>query len=307
MNVSATEKIRLGIQKGGQISWELDLVRVRGLDKAEDMEIETVELTGPDSSRIGLRAGTADVVLTDWLWVSHERSLGANFAFYPYSAISGCVAVPSDSPVAVMGDLRGKKLGVAGGGMDRNWLLLRAYARRAGIDLRTESILVFGSPQQIAEKAIEKEVDAALASWNFCAALEGRGFHSLLAMPDVAESFGATGPLAMNGFVFDGEFAARHSETLTRFLKVMRAARQLLADSPEEWVKLGPRLGTKDPAALTLYRQRYGASLARRSIAAEEADARLLFHVFAESGGRDLVGEASELDAGTFYKAGPGS
>jgi len=44
----------------------------------------------------------------------------------------------------------------------------------------------------------------------------------------------------------------------------------------------------------------------RRSIADEEADARVLYRVLAEIGGRDLVGPAAELDPGTFYHAVPG-
>ena len=41
-------------------------------------------------------------------------------------------------------------------------------------------------------------------------------------------------------------------------------------------------------------------------IADEEADARVLYRVLAEIGGRELVGPAPELDPGTFYHAVPG-
>ena len=41
-------------------------------------------------------------------------------------------------------------------------------------------------------------------------------------------------------------------------------------------------------------------------IADEEADARVLYRVLADIGGRELVGPAPELDPGTFYHAIPG-
>jgi NitT/TauT family transport system substrate-binding protein len=41
-------------------------------------------------------------------------------------------------------------------------------------------------------------------------------------------------------------------------------------------------------------------------MAEEEADARVLYRVLAKAGGRELVGPASELNAGTFYHAIPG-
>ena len=41
-------------------------------------------------------------------------------------------------------------------------------------------------------------------------------------------------------------------------------------------------------------------------MADEEADARVLYRVLADIGGRELVGPAPELDSGTFYHAIPG-
>ncbi len=53
--------------------------------------------------------------------------------FLPYSSTEGALMVPGDSPVRSVADLAGKRLGVAGGPLDKNWLLLRARpARRTG-------------------------------------------------------------------------------------------------------------------------------------------------------------------------------
>jgi NitT/TauT family transport system substrate-binding protein len=57
---------------------------------------------------------------------------------------------------------------------------------------------------------------------------------------------------------------------------------------------------------LTAYRDRYREGIPRRSIADEEADARILYRVLAAIGGRELVGSGQELDPGTYYRAIPG-
>jgi NitT/TauT family transport system substrate-binding protein len=54
---------------------------------------------------------------------------------------------------------------------------------------------------------------------------------------------------------------------------------------------------------LKTYRDRYRDGIPRRNINDEEADARVLYRVLAEIGGRELVGPAPELDPGTFYHA----
>ena len=72
------------------------------------------------------------------------------------------------------------------------------------------------------------------------------------------------------------------------------------------WAAAAQRIGTKDPTTLALYRKRYVAGIPRRSVAAEEADAALLYRVLADIGGEKLVGPGKTLDPGTFYKGGDG-
>jgi NitT/TauT family transport system substrate-binding protein len=64
--------------------------------------------------------------------------------------------------------------------------------------------------------------------------------------------------------------------------------------------------GATDVATLYAYRDRYREGIPRRPVAEEEADARALYHVLAEVGGRELVGPAQQLDPDTFYRAAAG-
>jgi NitT/TauT family transport system substrate-binding protein len=300
------ETIRVAVQKTGTFAWELAVIRAHGLDKQANLSIEPVELASPEAGKIALRAGNADVIVTDWLWVSRERSLGGKLTFYPYSSALGAVMVPNASPMQTLADIKGKTLAVAGGPIDKSWLLLQASLKQDGTDLKTESNIVYGAPPLLSAKALSGETDATLNYWNFCAALEAKGFRRLAGIEDILGKLGAKGRTAMIGYVFDEAWGNRHPDLLARFVATTRKAKEILSSSDAEWDQIQPLTGAADAATLRAYRDRYREGIPRRSIAEEEEDARVLYRVLAKVGGRDLVGPAPQLDPGTFYHAIPG-
>jgi NitT/TauT family transport system substrate-binding protein len=297
----AADRIRVATLTTGTLAWELEVVRSHGLDTQANLVIETIELASTESGKIALKGGAADVIVSDWLWVARERALGDNLMFYPYSSALGGVMASADSPIESVADLRGKKLGVAGGPLDKSWLLLRALALRSGVDLKSEASIVYGAPPLLAQKALQGETDATLIFWNFCAALEAQGMRQAIPMQDVVKGLGATGDVAMVGYVFDGGWAVHNRAPLDRFLAVMRKAEWLLADTPSEWGRIAPRIGATEPSALEVYRRRFREGIPKRPLPEEVADARHLYRVLASIGGTDLVGPSPELDAGAFY------
>jgi NitT/TauT family transport system substrate-binding protein len=301
---AAAERLRIAVQRTGTLSWEMSVIRTQGLDKEAGLDLQSLDVASLDAAIIALRSGAADIVVTDWLWVSRERSLGANFVFYPYSSAIGAVVANPAKGVRSLGDLAGRKLAVAGGPLDKSWLLLQAWARRSGLDLKRATDVVYGAPPLLAEKAAQGEVDAALEYWNFCADLESRGFTRIVEIADVEKALGAQGPVAAIGYVFDASFAAAHRDALQRFFATTRRAKQMIATSPEAWQIVVKQLPSKGPDALAAYRKYYAQGIPDRDIADEEADARRLFKVLAEIGGSELVGRAEALDPGTYYKGG---
>ena len=302
----AADTLRIAAQKTGTFSWELGVIQDHGLDKKAGINLDVTELATTAAGKVAIMGGSADVILSDWLWVSRERSLGGKLKFYPYSSTLGAVMVPPGSPIKTLADLKGKKLGVAGGPLDKSWLLLQAYAKNSGLDLDSDATILYGAPPLLAQQSLEGKDDATLNFWNFCAALETKGFTRLIGIEDVERALGATGRVAMVGYVFDEAYAASHADLLRRFFAMTAEAQDILAHSPQDWKKIGEKIGVTDPAALEIYRKRYLAGTARRPIAAEEADARTLYLVLAKIGGAKLVGPASELDSGTFYKDAAG-
>ena len=301
----AADRIRIAAQKTGTLAWELDVLKTHGLDRQAGITIETTELASTEAGKIALESGSVDLMLSDWLWVTRERTLGDDLVFYPYSSALGAVMVRPRDAIGGIADLKGKKLAVAGGPLDKSWLLLQALARRSGIDLKTEASIVYGAPPLLQQKALQGETDATLTFWNFCAELEANGMHPAVVMDDVVKSLGATGPVAMVGYVFNGKWATRNRSLLERFFVATRQTKDILAQSLDEWQRLAPRIGVGGGGALDVYRQRYLEGIPRRSIGAEVADALTLYKVLANIGGADLVGQARELDPGTFYTPGP--
>lgn len=303
----AADTIRVAAQKTGTLAWELSAMRAHGLDAAARLNIEVTELASPEAGKIALRGGSVDVIVSDWLWVSRERTLGAQLVFYPYSSALGAVMVPQASPLRRLADLRGKRLAVAGGPLDKSWLLLQAAMKQEGIDLRREATILYGAPILLAEKTVQGEMDATLNYWNICAGLEARGFRRLAGIEDVLPRLGAQGRPALLGYVFDAAWAAKNRDLIGRFITAARRAKEILAGSDAEWERIAPLVGATGPAALKTYRDRYRDGIPRRPIAEEEADARLLYRVLATLGGPALVGPAAELEPGTFYREIPGS
>jgi NitT/TauT family transport system substrate-binding protein len=299
---AAADRIRLAVQKTGTLAWELDVIKTHGLDRKLDLDIAIIELASTEAGKIALKGGSADLMLSDWLWVSRERTLGDALVFHPSSSMLGAIMVPAQSPIRTITDLKGRKLAVAGGPIDKSWLLLQAFARRNGVELRKDATIVYGAPPLLSEKALQGEIDATLTYWNFCADLESKGFKRAVAMEEVMQSLGAKGPVAIVGYTFDSAFAARNRSAVDRFLDAAKQAKDILATSEAEWLRLARRIGTTDPNALAIYRQRYAEGIARRPVSEEEADARALYRVLAEIGGAELTGPARELAPGTFYR-----
>jgi NitT/TauT family transport system substrate-binding protein len=298
----AADTIRLAVQKTGTVAWELAVIRAHGLDRAAGLDIVATELAAPEAGKIALRGGSADVIVSDWLWVSRERRLGSRLVFSPYSSAVGAVMASPRAPIATLADLKGHSLAVAGGPIDKSWLLLQAALKQGGIDLKAEAAIAYGAPALLAEKTLRGEFDATLNYWNFCAGLEAKGLRRVAGIEDILPQLGARGASAMLGYVFDETWAARNRDAVARFIAVTRKAKDALAASDDEWRRIAPLVGVADPAALAVYRDRYRAGIPRRPLAEEEADARILFRVLAQVGGAELVGPADELAPGTYYQ-----
>ncbi|RUV44286.1 ABC transporter substrate-binding protein, partial [Mesorhizobium sp. M7A.F.Ca.MR.228.00.0.0] len=239
--VVAAARIRLGVLKFGTVSWELDTLRRHKFDAANGIDLEIIDFAGEDATNVAMLAGAIDMIVSDWLWVSRQRSEGGDVTLTPYSTAVGAIMVKEDSPIRTIADLKDKKIGVAGGPLDKSWLLIQALTRRdLDVGLSATSDIVFGAPPLISEKAIQGELDAVLNFWHFCARLEANGFRRLIGVNDAAKSLGALGPVSALGYVFHDQWANENPDAVRGFVRASAQAKDLLARSDDEWLRLAP-------------------------------------------------------------------
>jgi len=301
----AGETLRIGLQKTGTFAWQLDVIRRHNLASAAGLDLKITEYASPDAGKLALNSASVDLALVDWLWVARARALGARLQFYPYSSAVGSIMVKTDSPLRSIGDLKGRLLGVAGGPLDKSWLIVQAAAIRQGIDLKRDVTLQYGAPPLMFQKLLQGEAEAGLNYWNFCARLEARGYRRLFDVRDAEMALGLKEPIALIGYAFTEDFAAGHKSTIDRFIAIAQKANDIMRRSDAEWDALRPLMNAEDQGTFEAYRDQTREGMPRRTIAAEQADADALFKTLAEIGGPELVGPLHELDPGLYYQTPP--
>jgi NitT/TauT family transport system substrate-binding protein len=302
----AADRLRIGVQSTGTFAWQLDVIRRHGLAKAANLNLIATEMAAPDTGKLALNADTVDIAVVDWLWVARERALGMKLQFYPYSTAVGAIMTRNDSPIRTLADLKGRTLSIAGGPLDKSWLIVQAAAIRHSVDLKRETTLQYGAPPLIYQKLLQGEAEASLNFWNFCAQLESRGYRRLYDVREAETELGLKEPLSLTGYVFPENFAIVHKDTIDRFLSVVRQANDILLNSDQEWDALRPLMRAEDEATFLALRDRTRQGVPRRSVVGEETDARTLFKALAEIAGPGLVGPARELDPGLYYHPSAG-
>lgn len=301
--LAADDALRVGVLKFGTVNWELKTMISKELDKANGVAVEIVPFAGKDATVIALQGGEVDIIVTDWLWVSRQRSDGKPVAFAPYSSSVGRLMVPGDSDLKSLEDLVDRKIGIAGGPLDKGWLLLQGMAKQQyDLDLADRNEVVFGAPPLLAEKARSGELDAVLNFWHYCARLEADGFRELASVEEAAGALGSTGPVSAIGYVFDEDWANKNPESVRGFLAASRATKQLLNDSDEAWQEMQATGVIKDQGeALIALRDNFRSGIPSRALGEEIEDAGHLYSLLSKLGGEKLVGSAQTMADGTYW------
>ena len=298
---ASDHRVRVGVLKFGTVNWELDAIVAHRLAEREGIDLQVVELGSKRATSVALQGGAADVIVTDWIWVSRQRAEGRDYAFVPYSLAVGGLMVRPDARLAELADLRGRKVGIAGGPVDKSWLLLQAYAKRAGT-----------GPLGVGRAHLRRPAAAQRAHQARGAA----GGAQLLALQRAARGAGDAGarhrrrdpararhraadPAARLGL--RPRWADGHREALHGFLRASYAAKHLLLESDEEWTRLAPRMKVSDPATAAALRDAWRAGVPRSFGAEDREAAARTFAILAHEGARSSSVRAATLAPGTFW------
>jgi NitT/TauT family transport system substrate-binding protein len=293
----AAEALRIGTLAFGTLNWELAIIQAEGLDKAENIAIATTPLAGPDAGRIALQGGSVDLVVGDWLWVAQQRLQGHDFSFSPYSANHGALVVPAASPIKGVADLPGKRLGIAGGGLDKNWLLLRALGAKSGLDLDKSVEQVFGAPPLLAEEFRQGKLDAVLTYWNYAARLEAQGYRKVLDGRGILQGLGIEANVPALGYVFREAWANGHSAALAGFFRAADQAKRRICEADAAWAKVAPLTQETDEKIQAALRRSYCEGRVASFGDAEKKAAGEIFVLVAKTGGN----KAEAMPAGVFW------
>ncbi len=294
--------MKVGVLKFGTVSWELDVIKARGLDAKEGFTLEVVPFGANDAADVALMGGAVDAIVEDWLFVSRQRHDGVPLTFIPYSSNVGAVMVAADSPIASVADLKGKRIGVAGGALDKGWLMLQAYAKHtAGIDLTKDAEPVYGAPPLLTEKLKSGELDAVLNYWHFGARLEAQGYRRLIGIGEVQQALGVPASVPQLGYIFQEPWAEAHPELVLAFSRASRAAKAIMLTEDAEWQRLMPMTRAENEAELDAFMRRYREGIVEHWGPEQQAEAAKLYLVLANLGGEKLVGPGQELAPGTFW------
>lgn len=290
----AAEKttLRIGVQTSGTLDWELSV-----LPESPDFQIQVQPVATAEAAKIALQSGAVDMIVSDFLWVSQTRNTGAEFTFYPYSNTSGALVVPANSPIRDVKDLAGKRLGIAGGELDKNWLLLQAAGKKQNVDLNATVEKTFGAPPLVNEQIKNQRVDAVLTHWHFAAQLEAQGYRQLLDGKSLQQSLGVQENVPTLGYVFKQSWANAHKAELKIFFAATSQAKNRLCNDDALWQKTTAKMQSA-PAVL---RQRYCDGRVNVWTSANQQAAQQLYSVLYSLNSK--VGSSANLATGTFWTA----
>ena len=288
--------------KFGTVNWELTTIEENGLDTSNGFDLQVMGVASGSAGEIAFQGGEADAMVSDWLWVARQRAAGRDYVFIPYSKAVGGVLVPADSDAQSLEDLAGGKIGIAGGPLDKSWLILQAYAsRELGFDLKEETEQVFGAPPLIFKTATRGDLDGAINYWHFMAKMEAGGMRQLIDIATASEALGLDPETPLLGYVVKGELLAENPELVEGLAAASREAKEMLATDDAAWEALRPAMNADDDAQFEALIAGFRAGIPSGGPVDTEA-ANTMLQLMSELGGEDLVGEATTLPDGTFWE-----
>lgn len=292
--------IRAAVLKIGTVNWELATITENGLDRQHGFVLEVQPFADNGATRIAVEGGEADMAVADWIWVARQRAAGKDYVFIPYSRAVGGLVVPAGSAAQSLEDLKGGKIGIAGGPLDKSWLILRAYAQQQyGFDLKAETEQVYGAPPLIFKSATGDDYAGAINFWHFLAKNKAAGMRELISVEEAGVALGLDPNTPLLGYYMRESFLEEHPDLAQSFFEASRVAKDMLATSDAAWEAIRPRMNAQSEAQYEQLKSDWIAGIpAPGPVNAKAADEML--GLMQQLGGPELVGDATSVPDGLF-------
>lgn len=293
-------RLRGAVLEIGTVNWELTTIRNREFDKAEGYELAITPFADNGATRIALEGGEADFAVADWVWVVAQNAAGKDYVFLPYSRAVGGLVVAGDSPIKALPDLAGKKVGIAGGPVDKSWLILQAYAlKEHGFDLKANTEQVFGAPPIIMKAGLSGDNEGTINFWHFLAKMRAAGMRELISVEKAAGGLGLDPDVPLLGYVFKREFAEANPDIVMGFARSSWAAKELLRADDAAWEEIREMMNAANDEQYEELKTLWRAGIPIKGPVNEKSAADM-FDLMRELGGEKLVGKATNLPEGIF-------
>ncbi len=294
--------LKIAVLKYGSVNWEFNVIKHHQLDKKNNVKIQKIEVTNKDASAVAFLSKSVDIFVTDWIWVSKQRNKGNLVSFLPYSSSAGGLMVKKSEQINSFLDLKNKKIGVAGGSLDKSWLFFRAYAiKKYNKDPLTFFKTSFAAPPLINGLLRNDQLDAAYNYWNYTARLQALGYSEFITLRDILPYIGIQGELPLIGYVFREDFVKKNEIALNGFINASNEARQVLKTSNEEWERISEMTGADNQLMLEKIREGFRKGIPSDNHQLMKKNIQNAYDILSRIGGEDLVGSSSSLSPGTYW------
>jgi NitT/TauT family transport system substrate-binding protein len=298
------KKLSLGVQATGTVKWELAAMSALGIDKKHLLELDIRDVADSKAGQIALQAKEVDIILSDFVWVSLQRHEGNMVTMVPHSLTVGGLVVDPAAGINSIADLKGKTLAVSGSPVDKSYVILAAeYNKLTGGNLTEDASAKFGAPPLVNELITGGQAQAALNLWNWNSRAKLAGKTELVSVAAMLADLGVSETPPLLGWTFFDETAREKKDALKAFLDASFETKAALLSDDAVWDQIREVMNVGDDDALfTQLRDDYRAGIVSKYASSAMKPAEQAFALMAQYGGKDVVGDTTELENGTFYK-----
>ncbi|MBC6444418.1 MAG: ABC transporter substrate-binding protein [Alphaproteobacteria bacterium GM202ARS2] len=287
----------------GTVNWLLDVIQHHRLDKKYGITLEILPVASKNAAAVALQGEAAHIIVGDWFWVSRQRSAGQSFQFYPYSTASGGLILQPDSSFRSLEDLRGKKIGIAGGKIDKSWLIMQAYSiQKTNSNIEDSIETVYGAPPLLNALLEQKKIDGVLTFWHYQAKLRAKNYPTVLGIRHILTELNVRPNVPINGWIFNQKWAEDNPRLINGFLNAAKDAAHIMKTSDKEWTRLKRKdiIKEDDDAILDQLKKGYQDGIPEQFTTEDARSAEKLFQLVGKLGGSTLIGKSHTMAPNTF-------
>ncbi len=294
------QEVRVGTLHGGTVHWELRAMQLAGLDRVNGFQLQIQPYANMSATRLALTSGGVDAIVSDWLWAGQRLTQGQLLWFLPYSTSIGRVLVANGSDLDGndwIKNLRGKRIGVAGGPYSKGWILIQHQARAAGIDLSREAEIKFAAPPLLSAELKRGQLDLLVTFWHYGARLEAEGYRRLVDLNQLTAAQGLDTRMPMLGYLFDRNWVDGHADAAAGFARAVAQTKQRLQSDEQLWQQIRPLIKASDDTEFQALRAGYLLGVPVALDASQIASAQRFYQLIDQSRKQP---RGDQLDAALF-------